>query len=262
MKSVVVFDSDGCVMNAMEPKHRLCFGPAAVEIYNLREIEEVFLEKWNKVNLYASTRGTNRFLALVTVFEELESENYIMPDISSFKQWCKTTPALAQSELSKNIENDEILAMAFNWSRLVNEYTEKFSSEISPFKGALTGVKLAAQSNIVAVVTSAGQNQITDEWTRFGFDEFVSRYMCQEQGTKKQSLKALKQEYGDNILMVGDALGDYDAALENGLYFYPIIPQDEEKSWTDFSEIYLPMFNKSEYTNDNEKINKFISLLK
>ena len=49
---LVCVDSDGCAMDTMEVKHRKCFAPKAVEIWNLQDKEAEFLEVWNKVNLY------------------------------------------------------------------------------------------------------------------------------------------------------------------------------------------------------------------
>ena len=50
---LVCVDSDGCAMDTMEVKHRKCFGPKAVEVWGLEQIEERFLEVWNDVNLYS-----------------------------------------------------------------------------------------------------------------------------------------------------------------------------------------------------------------
>ena len=42
--------------------------------------------------------------------------------------------------------------------------------------------------------------------------------------------------------MVGDAMGDYDAAMANGALFYPIDPGFEDQSWQRFFEEALPRF--------------------
>ena len=58
---LVCVDSDGCAMDTMEVKHRKCFAPKAIEVWELENIEKRFLEIWNNVNLYSKTRGINRF---------------------------------------------------------------------------------------------------------------------------------------------------------------------------------------------------------
>lgn len=50
----------------------------------------------------------------------------------------------------------------------------------------------------------------------------------------------------DCILMVGDALGDMQAAKDTGVLFYPILPGQEE-SWKVFSEEILPDFLAGRY---------------
>ena len=44
---LVCVDSDGCAMDTMEVKHRKCFGPKAIEIWELQGVEKKFLE--NKI---------------------------------------------------------------------------------------------------------------------------------------------------------------------------------------------------------------------
>ena len=38
----------------------------------------------------------------------------------------------------------------------------------------------------------------------------------------------------ENTIMLGDALGDLNAALKNGVWFFPIVPGKEEASWVRF----------------------------
>ena len=47
--------------------------------------------------------------------------------------------------------------------------------------------------------------------------------------------------------MVGDALGDMQAAKDTGVLFYPILPGQEEESWKVFSEEILPDFLAGRY---------------
>jgi phosphoglycolate phosphatase-like HAD superfamily hydrolase len=43
----------------------------------------------------------------------------------------------------------------------------------------------------------------------------------------------------ENVLMVGDAPGDCDAAEANGVWYYPILVNKETESWSEFQEIAL-----------------------
>ena len=58
------FDSDGCVFDTMELKHKECFCPAAVKHMHCQPVSKAAREVWDFVNLYGKTRGCNRFLAI------------------------------------------------------------------------------------------------------------------------------------------------------------------------------------------------------
>jgi len=49
---LVCIDSDGCAINSMECKHRKCFGPYVVDVWNLEAWREEILNRWNDINLY------------------------------------------------------------------------------------------------------------------------------------------------------------------------------------------------------------------
>ena len=44
-------DSDGCVMDTMTPKHRFCFGPEAIKMWNLLPWEKEAEKRWEEINL-------------------------------------------------------------------------------------------------------------------------------------------------------------------------------------------------------------------
>ena len=62
-------DSDGCVFDTMEVKHKEFFCPNTVKYFGLFAISKYVRETWDFVNLYSVTRGINRFPALVKVME-------------------------------------------------------------------------------------------------------------------------------------------------------------------------------------------------
>lgn len=105
---LVCVDSDGCVMDTMEVKHKEAFGPEAVNIWGLHEIRDRFLKVWNDINLYTKKRGINRFKGVVETFEQLKREGYDMPDISSFKKWTEMTNELSNPSLEREIEKQEM----------------------------------------------------------------------------------------------------------------------------------------------------------
>src|SRR6187455_3230478 len=54
-------DSDGCVFDSMEIKHKECFAPMFIKHFNLQAVSKYAREVWEFVNLYSKTRGANRF---------------------------------------------------------------------------------------------------------------------------------------------------------------------------------------------------------
>jgi DNA repair photolyase len=63
--------------------------------------------------------------------------------------------------------------------------------------------------------------------------------------------------------MIGDAKGDLDAARNNGILFYPIIPGNEDKSWERFLNEGLEKFRKGIYAGSYEKelLSEFVKSL-
>ena len=66
---LVCIDSDGCVFDNMELKHKECFCPATVNVWNLQGVSRYVREAADFVNLYSETRGTNRFHAIIRTLE-------------------------------------------------------------------------------------------------------------------------------------------------------------------------------------------------
>ena len=64
-------DSDGCVFDTMEIKHKECFCPQFVNHYGLQPVSRYAREAWEFVNLYSKTRGVNRFKAVTRALDLL-----------------------------------------------------------------------------------------------------------------------------------------------------------------------------------------------
>ena len=67
---LVCVDSDGCAMNTMDAKHKLCFGPQMVKVWGLEAWGEEVLNIWNHISLYSENRGINRFPGLELALRE------------------------------------------------------------------------------------------------------------------------------------------------------------------------------------------------
>jgi phosphoglycolate phosphatase-like HAD superfamily hydrolase len=266
---LVCIDSDGCAMDTMEVKHRKCFGPMAVKVWALEDVADKFLNVWNNVNLYSSTRGINRFKGLVKTFEEMEALGYQMPDFEEIKKWTEETSELSNPALVRAIENTGSLQLnlTLTWSLKVNESIESLAGEDRPFPKVLEGLAAIYPRADIAIISSANGKAVVEEWTRHGLARYVELMCGQEAGSKAYCIGAVKtlgDYHSDNVLMVGDSPGDLAAAKDNGVLFYPIIAGDEASSWETLSESAIEKFIDGTFSGDYQdslisKFNKSLS---
>lgn len=251
---LVCVDSDGCAMDTMEVKHRKCFGPKIVEVWGLHDIQDELLNTWYKINLYSKTRGINRFKGLVTIFEVLSKRGINVPKFNSIKNWVETSPELSNPALIKAIEEtkDEQLIKALEWSNSVNESIKSLVNEDKPFKGVKEGLEAISEYVDIAIVSSANRKAVIDEWTRHDIISKVNIICGQEDGTKATCIFDLKKDNFSNysVLMVGDALGDLEAAEKNDVLYYPIIVGKEDISWNRLVKEAIPKLLDGSYKGE------------
>jgi len=250
-KFLVCVDSDGCAMDTMDVKHLKCFGPKAIEIWGLQEIQEKFQEIWNNVNLYSKTRGVNRFKGLVMSFDKMADTGVKLPDISAIREWTETSKELSNPALEKAISEtaNEQLAKALAWSKAVNKAISELPEDDKPFANVKEGLEYISTVADVAIVSSANGGALLNEWTRHELAPYVQVMLGQEAGTKAFCIGALKDNnYSDDeVIMVGDAPGDLQAALKNGVLYYPILVGKENFSWERLAAEAMKKFMEGTY---------------
>ena len=232
---LVCIDSDGTVMDSMTIKHKKCFGPLFLETFNILTHKNEILDYWNDVNLYKQTRGINRFQGLVKGLEYAKTFGYEFEGFEEFKNWVLKTKEFSERLLKEEIEkvsNNSCLKLALEWSKKVNLSIQALPIA-SPFKGVKEAIKYINESVDVIGVSSANREAVEEEWSKHNIKKYFKAIACQDSGSKKKIIHdALLLGYDRELtIMVGDALGDYKAAKENGIRFFPIIPQREEYSW-------------------------------
>lgn len=261
---LVCIDSDGCVFDSMELKHKECFIPATVNVWNLQAISRYVRETSEFVNLYSFMRGTNRFPALVKVFkllkdrpEVIEREIYI-PDLAPLEEWINTTLELSVNSLSIYIESNEekhpILVQALEWSKEVDHNIKHIVRNVKPFPYVRESLKKISEVADIVIVSATPYDAIVREWNELELMDYLIGIGGQEQGTKGEIIQVLATKYDkENIIMLGDAMGDRRASDQNDVTFYPIIPGVEVKSWKEFYEIAFTEFTNKNYDNNNNK---------
>lgn len=254
---LVCIDSDGCAMDTMDIKHFKCFGPCMIKEWGLEAWEDELLKRWNEVNLYSMTRGINRFKALAIVLKEADGAYQHIEGIDAFKEWSEQAPELSNNALKQFAADEEHIcfAKALSWSEAVNLAINALpDEEKKPYEGVLEGIRAAHEQADIAIVSSANQQAVEEEWERCGLLQYTDIVLTQNAGSKAYCIGRML-EFGydkDRVMMVGDAPGDHRAAVKNGVCYYPILVKHEDESWKKFKEESLDKFTSGEYRGEYE----------
>ena len=266
---LLCFDSDGTVMDTMTVKHVNCFGPCFIKTMGISSNVEEILKHWNHINLYSLTRGINRFQGFYEECKHIkEAYGVDFDGLDEFGKWVTSTSEFSVKSIDKYMEtcsNNSLFIKAKEWSKDVND-----SIKSLPPSDMFIGVKeVLAKANEVADlvgVSSANKDAVYEEWTRLDFISLFKEVACQDKGTKSNIIKeALANGYDKKkVVMVGDAVGDYNAAKENGVYFFPIIPKHETKSWERLAKEGISKLVNNEFDGayQQELLDEFYSYLK
>jgi phosphoglycolate phosphatase-like HAD superfamily hydrolase len=260
---LVGIDSDGCAFDAMEIKHKECFIPNTINSWGLQAVSKYAREAAEFVNLYSRSRGVNRFPAFVEVIKLLEKRpevirrNFKLPDIKALEDWIEKESKLGNPALIKIVEetNDPVLKRALEWSLAVNADVTKIVHGVPPFPNVREGLEKMSKYADAIVVSSTPFEALNREWHEHGLAKYVKVIAGQEMGSKAECLAfAKKDRYkNDNVLMIGDAFGDMNAATKNDVLFYPINPGDEDASWQRFNEEAFDKFIGGNFKGEYQK---------
>lgn len=260
---LVGIDSDGCVFDTMEIKHKECFIPNIINHWELQAVSKYAREAGEFVNLYSKWRGINRFPALLMVFdllkerEEVIKRGIAIPEAVSLRKWTETETKLGNPALEKAVteSDDPVLKQALVWSKAVNLSVADIVRGVPPFPYVRESLRKVSDLADVIVVSATPDEALVREWQEHGIDGYAKAIAGQEMGSKKEHLAfAMDNRYApDHVLMIGDAPGDLKAAKANGALFYPINPGNEDASWQRFSEESFDRFIKGSYSGAYEE---------
>ena len=269
---LVCIDSDGCIFDTMEIKHKECFCPAYIKHFGLQAVSKYARDAWEFTNLYSDKRGVHRLLALIRAMEvlsyrrEVAERGFGVPEMKELKKYLADGGALLIPELRKYLDahpdSDEFKKI-LAWSDDVNERIADMVHSVPPFPHVRECLEKLSKYADVVIVSATPEEALLREWEEHGLLSLVSAVKGQESGTKKEIIASLKDKYAkDHVLMLGDAPGDRAAAEYNDILFYPICPDEEAKSWADFVEI-IDAFLDENYAGklEDEKISYFETLL-
>jgi phosphoglycolate phosphatase-like HAD superfamily hydrolase len=257
----VGIDSDGCIFDSMEIKHKECFTPMFIKHFHLQPVSKYARECWDFVNLYSKTRGANRFPALVRAVKLLgerpqtNARGVKMPDLHALEDWIGRESKLGNATLNAEVKHgNNGLAQVKMWSDAVNAAVADIVHGVPPFPLVRESLqKLSARADAMCISQTPAE-ALKREWAEHGIDGFVKVIAGQEMGTKTEHIKfAAAGKYApEKILMIGDAPGDFNAAKKNGALFFPIVPGHEEDSWERLHDEGLDRFFSENYAGAYE----------
>lgn len=260
-------DSDGTAFNSMIPKHREAFIPATIKVWNLQQYKDTVFEIGERINLYSKHRGINRFPGQLMLFEELNKLGIEVGDYSAFKCYIEESSGYSNASLKSYCEKNhsEFLEKVLEWSMLGDKLFFETANGMPPFKWVKESLEKVCDNADIVVVSSASSKGLVEDWTAGGIEKYTHKIMGQENGTKKQQLKnAVNGEYSKgHTLMIGDAIGDYEAAVSVDALFFPVMPGKEEQSWKEFFDVASNKFFDGTFDGEyqNSLVEEFFKIL-
>ncbi len=256
-------DSDGCVFDSMEIKHKECFAPVFIKHWKLQAASKYARAAWEFVNLYSVWRGANRFPALAKVLDLLREwpeavrRGVCIPDIRPLREFIDSGAPQGNPSLEELVRktDDPVLLLTLEWSKAVNGAIAEMVEGVPPFPGVRECLDKLAPRADLAVVSGTPGEALQREWQEHGIDRYAAVIAGQEMGSKKEHLEIMaKGKYLTNrMLMIGDAPGDLKAARANGFLFFPVNPGGEEESWQRLRDEGLDRFFEGRFAGEYEK---------
>lgn len=241
---LVAIDSDGCVFDSMSVKQRI-FHTEIINRWGFQSSETDVRKIAEWVSLYSPWRGLNRFQLILKIFQTLEESREIFPNLGktpeteALEAFVESGVALSADELKKRIDKtgDAELQKVFDWSLEVSRQIAQIA-EMPVFDEIFQGLEKVRERADAIVVSQTTEEALVREWRHAGIEQFVDVIAGAELGSKAESLTlSMKDRYAPNqVLMMGDAPGDLEAARAVGCLFFPIIPGDEVASWIELRE--------------------------
>ena len=270
----VGLDSDGCVFDSMEIKHKECFAPMFIKHWRLQAASKYARRAWEFANLYSKTRGMNRFpvcvcsLQLVHEWPEAAARGIELPDLGQLQAFIDSPfpPSNAGLEAYRKEFPAPLLDRTMEWSLAVNEAVKDIVFGVPPFPLVRQTLDKVVANADLAVVSGTPTEALQREWRENDLAHYPQLIAGQELGKKTEHLETMAggDRYSpDRRLMIGDAPGDRRAAEATGCLFYPVCPGHEEESWERLFNEALDRFFAGTYagTYQAERIKEFEALL-
>ncbi len=240
LRPLIALDSDGTVLDSMRPKHERCFAPLFAEYFAIGAPREVLVEVWLFVNLGSRNRGINRYRALSAALRLLAGHPRIGRPRglwarvgSALDLWLAAESVPSRASLERAAAPGgtfPALSRVLEWSLAVDASIASLPPPPA-FEGARNFVVSFKDVAELMVLSAAPRAAVCAEWEAAGLLNFADEVVGQESGGKAAALAARRGALRP-ALVVGDAMGDLEAARASGAAFFPIVPGREEESWS------------------------------
>src|SRR3954468_2305063 len=203
-------DSDGCVFDSMEIKHKECFTPMFIKHFNLQAASKYAREVWEFVNLYSKTRGANRFPALSRALNLLRKRPQVIarkvsvPDTKALDEWIARESKLGNATLAAEVKNgNKGLEQVKRWSDAVNAAIEDIVKGVPPFPLVTESLQKITTKADAMCISQTPAEALKREWAEHNIERFVAMIAGQEMGTKTDHLRlAAKDKYTANKILM------------------------------------------------------------
>ncbi|MBN1465087.1 HAD family hydrolase [candidate division KSB1 bacterium] len=260
---LIAIDSDGCAFDSMEIKHKECFIPNFIKYFDLQPVAKYAREAAEFTNLYSKWRGSNRFISYLLALDllkerpEVIARNAKIPDLPGLRAWMKRESRLGNPALIEQVKRtgDADLKQCLAWSLAVNESVANIVYNVPPFPLVRESLVQTSEWADIIVCSATPHEALLREWEEHDIARYVRFIGGQEVGSKAEmiamAIAGQRYEKG-KALMIGDAPGDMKAAKSNGILFFPVNPNREEKSWQVFYDSAAARFREGTFAGEYE----------
>ena len=157
----VGIDSDGCVFDAMEIKHKECFIPNTVNAWRLQTVSRYAREVHEFVNLYSKWRGLNRWRNIIRTMDMLREHpgvkraGFEVMQLDGIRGFVESGAKLSDAGLFAYMKNhhEPDLQIGVQWSSDVNAAIERIVHGMMPFAPVkpMTLIPIARATTVAAI---------------------------------------------------------------------------------------------------------------
>lgn len=259
----VCIDTDGCVLDNMWAKQVIVFHPHFMDMNGVRHVEMFFRIHAEHHNLWATTRGCDRYVAvrltLTSLLEDAQArdvlpEEHIRDLLASVEGYVKFIeesggekafgiPSLAEYHQMEGLDYNITRLLA--WSEAVDRTFQFVTLGMPPFEGVQGALEYVLQNADLLVVSATPYSDLANWWTRTGLAQYVQGIAGKEMGKKADHIRLLREAGGyeaDQVIMIGDGGGDLKAARANDALFYPTPAGMEREAWANARQAFDAFF--------------------